>query len=226
MYERGGVGCQQQRGGCAGYGAGLDAEGEVSAVLAASAPGPTMQSAGLVLWLLAVCACHPDQAPPRPAPLRSTHQRPRANLLALVRAAAALHPRQSRLPAHAHYHVAQGAPPPSAPQDEEPLQPQETGLPEVPTWAKRSEATSSTLSGQQEVAGAVGASGSTAVGLPQGAAVASTFLRHARSGPRPYDVPRIGKYSNSTFSISSYLPSYLIFLSSPSPLTTHPKISN
>nr|XP_045586466.1 putative uncharacterized protein DDB_G0291608 [Procambarus clarkii] len=198
-----------------------------------------MQSSGLVLWLVALaCACDPCLA----SSSGTGHQRPRNTLLALVRAATALHhhppaahpPQIPALPANAlleyphlyrRHHVAPNVPPgpilpaghrhyeqaeqqPPADADEELLQEeqqQEEQQERRRAWGKRG--------GQQQqesdapVSGGAGEGqqeqeeeAAVAAGLQQvGASIATNFLRHARSGPRPYDVPRIGESSCSLY---------------------------
>lgn len=177
-------------------------------------PARTMQS--LVLWLVAVaCACEPCLA----STSGSGHQRPRNTLLALVRAALHNHPPAAHppnlppLPENAfgeysrlyrRHHVAPDvAPGPlitvpqhQAEQQEDPLQEHQPEEDEREVeerrraWSKRGQASDAPVSG----GAADGQEEAMAAGLQKvGASMATNFLRHARSGPRPYDVPRIGK---------------------------------
>ncbi|XP_042218378.1 uncharacterized protein LOC121863709 [Homarus americanus] len=184
-----------------------------------------MQSSGLVLWLVAVaCACEPCLA----STSGSSHQRPQNTLLALVRAATALHPHPpaahppqiSTLPASAlldyphlyrRHHVAPNVPPgpllsmshhhydqadqqqhqqQSEPGDDDLLQeePQDEEEERRPAWSKRGQVSDAPVSG----GAGEGQEEAVAAGLQQvGASLTTNFLRHSRSGPRPYDVPRI-----------------------------------
>ncbi|XP_047477752.1 uncharacterized protein LOC125031192 [Penaeus chinensis] len=194
-----------------------------------------MQSSGLVLWLVAVaCACEPCQA----SSSGSSHQRPRNPLLAVVRAAKALHhhppaaqPPPSLLPLlpssalleyphlsrrhHAGPDLPQGALFPAQHRRRSPaglqhLQRQQSAggddlqppleVQDLPddergeaeerrrTWSKRGQLSDAPVSG----GAGDGQDEAVAAGLQQvGASIATNFLRHARSGPRPYDVPRI-----------------------------------
>ncbi|ROT74597.1 hypothetical protein C7M84_006932 [Penaeus vannamei] len=202
-----------------------------------------MQSSGLVLWLVAVaCACEPCQA----SSSGSSHQRPRNPLLAVVRAAKALHhhppaaqPPPSLLPLlpssalleyphlsrrhHAGPDLPQGALFPAQHRRRSPaglqhLQRQQSAggddlqppleVQDLPddergeaeerrrTWSKRGQLSDAPVSG----GAGDGQEEAVAAGLQQvGASIATNFLRHARSGPRPYDVPRIGECSLSSF---------------------------
>lgn len=186
-----------------------------------------MQSSGLVLWLLAVaCACDPCLASP------SGHQRSRQTLLTLVRRARALtshppaphSPQIPALPAEALLefsrpfrlqHVApdvQGGSPFRGQPGQQPAeQQQQPALPEDAVeemeegrraWAKRGPPSDAPVSG----GAGEGQEEAVAAGLQQvGASIASSYLRHARSGPRPYDVPRIGE-SNSLLPCSLSCP--------------------
>ncbi|XP_045124380.1 uncharacterized protein LOC123512198 [Portunus trituberculatus] len=178
-----------------------------------------MQSSGLVLWLLALaCACDPCLASSTGLqPSRQTLLTLVRRARALNSHPPAPHPPQiPSLPSEAlleftrpyrHQHVAPDLPPgppfrrrleqasqqgpqPADPQDQRQLP--EDAVDDVEegrrAWSKRGLPSDAPVSG----GASEGQEEAVANGLQQvGASIASSYLRHARSSPRPYDVPRI-----------------------------------
>ena len=141
----------------------------------------TMQSCGHVLVVLCAAACVTvPLSCLSEASISIPRNKQQQTLLALVRQASAIQHQKSN------------------PRHNVLLQEQSShNLPDRVNWIKRA-------GGDPDVAGVKGHPASPeeagqqeelSTGLQQvGASLATNFLRHARSGTRPYDVPKIGKY--------------------------------